>query len=49
MSINLPNVSSEWFDSQVHTEFYNQGFIFSNASRMRQNVVGDIAHFKTFR
>jgi hypothetical protein len=46
MSINLPNVSSEWFDSQVHTEFYNQGFIFSNASRMRQNVVGDIAHFK---
>jgi hypothetical protein len=47
MSIFLPNISSEFFDTMVHTEFlYGKGFLFRGAAQERKNIVGDVAHFR---
>ena len=47
MSIYLPNIAVEYFDTMVHTEFlYGSGFRFRGCAQERKNVVGDIAHFR---
>lgn len=47
MSINLTNISSEWFDTMVHTTFqYGPGFLFRGMMQQRTGIVGDVAHFR---
>jgi hypothetical protein len=47
MSIYLPNISVEFFDTMIHDSFlYGKGFLFRGAAQERKNIVGGVAHFR---
>lgn len=45
MSVNVPNVAIEMFESDVWANFQSKGFKTKDMIRLRNNVVGDVLHF----